>query len=80
MSLTNYKDRFLFVSGGQANPRTASGLKLCILIESVYKYDVSNDSWLIAPYMNHKRKLHSSCAVGNNIYAFFGFTEDDNSD
>ena len=46
------------------------------LLESVFKYDIGNCTWSVAPYMNQKRKLHSSCTVGNHIYVFFGFTDE----
>ena len=51
MCLTNYKDRFIFISGGQRN---------LSIIQSVMKYDVKNDHWSAAPSMIENRKLHNS--------------------
>ena len=63
MCLTNYKDKFIFVSGGYNYLET----------KVVAKYDIENDMWSKAPSIKNSRKLHNSCTIGHNIYIFFGF-------
>ena len=66
--LTNYKNKFLFVSGGvEANA----------VVKRVAKYNAKIGTWSTAPSMNQGRKLHNSVAVGHKIYVFFGFKEYD---
>ena len=80
MSLTNYKDRFIFVSGGECKTGVSShgtywtGLRTGVF-KNVVKYDVLNDTWSAAPEMNQGRRLHNSITVGNNIYVFFGYSQ-----
>ena len=40
MCITNYKDRFLFVSGGVIDDE---------VVQNVIKYDVLKDTWSAAP-------------------------------
>ena len=63
-SLTNFNDKFLFLSGG------CSGGEI---YDRVEMYDISANKWTQAPKLNTARYWHSACCVDNSsIYVFFG--------
>ena len=80
-SLVNFRDRFIFVSGG------CSHLSLGQNFASVDLYDIELDSWVlreknfayndensgVVPCLNTARMNHSSCVLNHNwIYTFGG--------
>lgn len=61
----NFKDRFLFLSGGRQNK---------IISNNVEMYDVTANSWTIAPDLSVERCNHSGCSLNDSIYVFCGFS------
>ena len=64
--MCNYKDRYLFVSGG---------FKFPDWYDCVDMFDIENDEWNLAPNLNKKRAAHSSCSLENSIFVFCGATQ-----
>ena len=61
-AICNWKDKFIFLSGGDGGWR------------SVEKYDIADDKWeVIKPEMSIVRRRHSSCSLGNYIYVICGY-------
>lgn len=65
-SLVNFKNRFIFVSGG-SNPQNWDQY-----YRSVEYYDIATDTWSAAAPLNKARSYHSSCCMGDFIYVFCG--------
>ena len=65
-SLVNFKNRFIFVSGG-TNPQNWDQY-----YRSVEYYDIATDTWSAAAPLNKSRSYHSSCSLGDFIYVFCG--------
>ena len=66
-SLVNYGDRYLFLSGG-----TDSDF---LPLDSVEKYDISENKWTAAPKLNQERYNHSGCSLNDSTYVFCGRAE-----
>ena len=62
-SITNFRNRLLYLSGGMNFDDDRN---------EVYVYDFQSREWADAPSMNKKRFRHSSCSLGEHVYAFFG--------
>ena len=39
-------------------------------------YKIRDDTWTNAPELNQKRQELSMCALGDTLYAMFGYTDD----
>ena len=72
MSLTNFAERFLFVSGGSQAVQFSR--KETRITETVDKYDMLTDNWASVPSLNIARTNHSSCTLAGIIYVFCGET------
>lgn len=64
MTLANFKDKAIFVTGGLYGKSLAT----------VEFYLIDSDLWsLSAPDLNIRRHNHSSCALQDKIYVFGGY-------
>ena len=63
-AISTFAEEFIFVSGG-ANSRG--------YLKSVEYFSVRSKKWAIAPAMNETRCQHSQCALGDSLFAFFGW-------
>ena len=64
-SLCSLKDRYAFITGGKSR-------KGNIGCRTVQRYDLWDDKWVKMPDMLEKRHSHSSCAMNDTLYVFFG--------
>ena len=64
ISVCNFKDKYIFVSGGRVEYETVSN--------KVHVYELKTEKWFRGPDMNIRRIYHSSCALGNSIYVICG--------
>ena len=64
-SFLNFKDRYLYISGGENKWATT-------YYDSVDRYDILANEWTSAPKLNKKRAYHSSCTLEDFIYVFCG--------
>ena len=64
-SLVNFANKFLFVSGGRIKHGEEES-------KSVDFYNIQKNTWSPAPAMNVARSSHSSCVLGEQIFAFCG--------
>ena len=71
-SLAPMPARFIFLSGGCNDDDE--------LISTVERYDPSTDTWEPLPDLNEARDSHSSCVLGNTLYVFGGYNDDDDLD
>ena len=65
-SLANFKNKLIVLSGGSVCSGHASVFK-------VSSYNIRQNKWRDEPELNNKRRCHSSCSVGDNVYVFAGF-------
>ena len=64
-SLTNFKNEYVYVSGGM-NPESK------YIMASVDRYEISTNTWSKTQPMTKPRSCHSSCALNDFIFVFCG--------
>ena len=67
----NLANRYVIVSAGLNN--AAQG---AVALNSVERYDVSNDAWEQLPALNKARQGHASVATGGSVFVLCGATTD----
>ena len=68
-AIANYKNKLIFLSGGFGSEYVP------LHHYNVYVYNIACDYWVLAPRMNRGRMSHSSCTLGEHVYAFAGENE-----
>ena len=64
-AISTFAEEFIFVSGGEDASFD--------VLDSVEYFSVRSNKWAFAPAMKKTRVTHSQCALGDSLFAFFGW-------
>ena len=71
-ALANFRDKFIFCTGGAPNGRPYSIDEYGLNDNSCTMYDIEKDVWTVGPTMLRHRWKHSCCILGDHLYTFSG--------